>query len=148
MQSCFLPSISRFYILFEQAINLIESFAFSQESIYYHEPILFENVMVKTLCGDTTKNDWVRVLYTLSQFYLCAWLISTCRSLAMWSRIFDIFMNVAMSRKHFDTFARCSDGIDVHSDFKLSSKWTITSDIMKKDPTFVPVDSYVLPASE
>ena len=57
-------------------------------------------------------------------------------------------MNVAMSRKHFDTFARCCDGIDIHSDFETSSKWTIISDIMKKDPTFVPVDSYILPASE
>lgn len=57
-------------------------------------------------------------------------------------------MNVAMSRKHFDTFARFSDGIDVHSDFETSSKWTIISNIMKKDPTFVPVEAYVLPASE
>ena len=53
-------------------------------------------------------------------------------------------MNFAMPRKHFDTFARCSDGID----FETSSKWTIISDIMKKDPTFVPVDFYILPASE
>ena len=76
-----------------------------------------------------TKNNWERVLCTLSQCPCDAWLIiAPSWSTAMWS-ILDIFSKVAMPRKHCNTFGRCSDGIDVHNDFEYIFKvdWNLPS---------------------
>lgn len=79
-------------------------------------------------------------LHTLSQCPLCRltdfnFNFKIAEQQSMWS-IFDIFINVAMPRKHCDIFARRSDGIDVHNDLETSSKWTGTVQIMKKDSDF------------
>ena len=97
---------------------------------------------VRTLIRTQPKNNWERVVHSYSQCPRALRLTEKSHTQQQFEA-FQYFHQCCSAQKHCNIFARCSDGIYVHNDFEISSKWTGISQIMKKD--FVPVDAYVSP---